>query len=345
MALVTQADIEEYTGFTYTDFTESGQVMTSPQWASFIASLIPKVTQIIHRYCNVVSFEPVSYTEYHNGRGATNFDSSVTDYNDEDRTFYLRQLYVNDGSLTIYEDVASKMSVPELVLRQNRPNSALAEIDTFVITGVPAANGNLVITLNGVTSYTVAVDTTMTTVALVCAAIVSAGAHTDALGVTWTPSSTSPYVSLTAGTTGTQTAASMDAGVTGVVFDTYVTQTGMNVSGGDYEIYCENDVTRIIFHNNVPAQGYGNVKFTYNSGYAVTTAQYNDVKFQALRACTNVLLTKKKIQEASTIRNFGVRDYSTMFDAFSEGVVLDDKIKNGLEQYRRAVIPGTWTYE
>jgi len=237
MALVTQAEIEQYSGFKYSDFTENGLEMTAVQWGAFVTSIIPKVTQIVHRYCNVYSFEPVAFTELHNGRGATNYDSAVADYNDEDRIFYLRQLFAD--TLVVSEDVANKNSIPSWQTRALRT------------------------------------------------AIVA----------------------------------------------------------GDYEIYQENDVTSVVFHNNVPLQGRTNVKFAYNTGYAAGSTQLSDIKFQALRAVNNVLLTKKKIQEAVSIRNYGVRDYSTMFDAFSEGVVLDDKIKAGLDQYRRAVIPGTFTYE
>jgi hypothetical protein len=237
MALVTQDDIEQYTGFKYSDFTENGLEMTAVQWTDFIAKLIPKVTQMIHRYCNVVSFEPTSYTEYHNGRGNTNYDTAVADYNEEDRVYFLRQLYCD--TLLVYEDTSTKNAAPNWVLR------------TVRATGV----------------------------------------------------------------------------------------------AGDYEIIQENDVTRIRFHNNIPAEGTTNIKFIYNSGYPLNSKQLDDIRFQCLRAIKNVLLTKKKIQEASSIRNFGVRDYSQMFDAFSEGVVISDKVKSGLEQYRRAIIPGQFAYE
>ena len=237
MALVNRNDVEQYTGFKYTEFTENGLEMTEGQWVEFIDMLIPKITQMIHRFCNVYSFESATFTEYHSGRGATNFDSAVSDYNEEDYTFFLKHLYVD--TLVVKEDTASKSSVPSWQTRAVR-------------------------------SATVA---------------------------------------------------------------------------GDYEIVQENDVTRVFFITNIPAYGRNNVMFTYNTGYASGSVQLNDIKFQCLRAIKNVLLTKKKIQEASTIRNYGVRDYSQMFDAFSEGVVLDDKVKAGLEQYRRAVIPGTSCYD
>ena len=342
MALVTQSEIEQYSGFTYTDFTENGQQMDRAQWIAFISTIIPKVTQIIHRFCNVYSFEPATFTEYHNGRGATNFDSSVSDYNEEDMTFFLRQLY--QTGLVVAEDTASKNSPQTWVTRYLRPTGPLAEVDSLLVLGMPIQSGNITITLNGVTAYTVAITAGMT-ITQVCAAIVAAGAQTDARGITWTPGGTTPYVTFSANVVGSQTPVRIDVGNTGI--SAYIAETvaGTSTYAGDYEVYQENDVTRIIFYNNIPAHGTGNVRLSYTTGYAAGSPQLNDIKFQTLRAINNILLTKKKIQEANTIRNFGVRDYSQMFDAFSEGVVLDDKIKAGLEQYRRAVIPGTWTYE
>lgn len=237
MALTTVNDIQMYTGFKYSDFTQNGEVMDEAQWIAMIEQLIPKVTQMMHRYCNVYSFERTQYTEYHSGRGATDNDSAVSDYNEEDKTFYLHHLYCD--TLAVYEDTGGRTSAPAWTLRTARG------------TGV----------------------------------------------------------------------------------------------AGDYDIFNENDVCRVYFSQNIPAAGVNNVKFTYYTGYAATSPQLDDIKFQCLRAINNVLLTKKKIQEASSIRNFGVRDYSQMFDVFSESTVLDEKVKGALEQYRRAIIPGTFTYD
>jgi hypothetical protein len=237
MALVTVNDVQQYTGFHYTEFTENGLEMTEGQWTEFITMLIPKVTQMIHRYCNVYSFEKVQFVEYHSGRGATNYDTSISDYNDEDTLYFLHQLYCD--TLKVEEDTSTKSAVPSWATRTVR-----------------------------------------------------------AVGV-----------------------------------------------AGDYEILQSNDVTRVKFNQNVPRQGQNNVRFTYNTGYPIDSAQLNDIKFQCLRGIKNVLLTKKKIQEASSIRNYGVRDYSQMFDAFSEGIVIDPKVAAGLDPYRRSVIHGTWAYD
>ena len=237
MALVTIGEIKEYSGFTENEFTINGERMTPGEFNSFLTTIIPKVTQMIHRYCNVVSFESLQITEYHNGRGTTNYDTSVVDYDPDNYIFFLKNLYLDN--IVVEHNTATNTSVP-----------------------------------------------------------------------------------------------------------TWVTRTKQSaVLAGDYDLYQENDVTRILFFNNIPGPGYNNVKFTYNTGYASNSVQLNDIKFQALRACNNILLTKKKIQEATTIRNYAVRDYSQMFDVFSEGHVLDEKIKGTLDQYRRAVIPAQFCYD
>lgn len=237
MALVTVNDVQQYTGFHYSEFTENGLEMTEGQWTEFIKLLIPKVTQMIHRYCNVYSFERALFVEYHSGRGATNFDESVSDYNDEDTLYFLHQLYCD--TLIVEEETSTKTAAPTWATR------------TVRATGV----------------------------------------------------------------------------------------------AGDYEIWTTNDVTRIKFNQNVPTKGDNNIRFTYYTGYSTASAQLQDIKFQCLRGIKNVLLTKKKIQEASSIRNYGVRDYSQMFDAFSEGIVIDPKVAAGLDQYRRAIIPGQFAYD
>lgn len=237
MALVTVNDVQQYSGFKSSDFTDNGETMTDGAYEEFLNQLIPKVTQMLHRYCNVFSFERAAYTEYHSGRGLQNFDEAQSDYNTEDTVYFLRHLFCD--TLAVYEETSTKTSAQVWTARVLRTS----------------------------------------------------------------------------------------------------------IVAGDYEIYQENDVTRVQFWQNIPAQGTNNIKFTYYTGYAATSAQLNDIKFQCLRAINNVLLTKKKIQEAVSIRNYGVRDYSQMFDVFSESTVLDDKVKLGLEQYRRAIIPGQFAYD
>jgi hypothetical protein len=55
-------------------------------------------------------------------------------------------------------------------------------------------------------------------------------------------------------------------------------------------------------------------------------------------------MLKKKTQEASTIRNYAVRDYSQMFEPFDESSILSDSEKAALERYRRIVFDGPMYY-
>jgi hypothetical protein len=112
------------------------------------------------------------------------------------------------------------------------------------------------------------------------------------------------------------------------------------ILAGDYEIVTKNELTCIRFHQNVPAAGNNNVKITYKTGYATTSAQYQEIKLQALRMMSNLLLHKKKIQEALTIRAQGIRDYSQMFDIMNESAILTENIKLVLDKYKRWNIEG-----
>jgi hypothetical protein len=55
---------------------------------------------------------------------------------------------------------------------------------------------------------------------------------------------------------------------------------------------------------------------------------------------SNLLLHKKKIQEALTIRAQGIRDYSQMFDIMNESAILTENIKLVLDKYKRWNIEG-----
>src|SRR5208337_1312644 len=109
MVLTSQANIEEYSGFAYTDFKIAGVKMSTVQWAAFITDLIPRVEQFMYRYCNVPTFDPTSslnpIIEIQSGSGQTNYDDATQDYNPQDIVYYLRNLYLNDASLVVSEDV------------------------------------------------------------------------------------------------------------------------------------------------------------------------------------------------------------------------------------------------
>jgi hypothetical protein len=112
------------------------------------------------------------------------------------------------------------------------------------------------------------------------------------------------------------------------------------LTGGDYRVITDNEVTEVRFHANIPLQGYSNVKMVYYTGYAVTSPQFQDIKLQVMRAFKNLLMVKKKVQEATTVRNYGVRDFSTMFEPFDESSILSESEKTALDRYKRYPLDG-----
>ena len=107
-------------------------------------------------------------------------------------------------------------------------------------------------------------------------------------------------------------------------------------SSGDYIVDTNYELAKIIIlSGKIPIKGYNNVKIVYATGYDEDSDEYNDIKLSTIRVATNILLQKKKIQESTTVRHTGVRDFSTMFDLFNESYVLTDDIKAVLGRYRR----------
>ena len=252
---VTSSEVEEFTGIAYTDMKVAGETMTEAQWKQFVQVYQVPISDMIHRYCRVITFDPTApsalVTEYKSGRGNTSDELPYVrggtsiygsgDWSPNDVEFYLKHLYyagtintVVKAPAVIEEDTADKISVPSWVVR--------------------------------------------------------------------TPRSI--------------------------------------VSGGDYEIYTEDELTSIRFHNNVPRKGTNNVRFTYYTGYAPTSDQYKSIKLQVLRCFKNFVMLKKKLQEPFAIRAHGVRDFQTMFDPFDESHILGDLERMALEPYRRFPIPG-----
>jgi len=129
------------------------------------------------------------------------------------------------------------------------------------------------------------------------------------------------------------------AGVT--ASPTWVVRTARsNVTGGDYRLLTDAELSYVRFHANVPIQGFSNVRFSYYTGYGETSAELGDIKLQVMRAFKNLLMVKKKIQEATTARNYGVRDYSTMFEPFDESSILSESEKAALDRYKRYPLAG-----
>ena len=244
MTYVTQSEIETFTGMANTDFKVGGVTMTPDQWTDFITVMIPNVEQIIHRYCNVTSFDSTtSIVELHSGKGASNDEYGTTGasiiygamgstYLPSDRTFNLREMCYTLTS--VEEDTNGKLQIPNWVTRAVRSVS------------VP----------------------------------------------------------------------------------------------GDYEVRVQNEVTSVVFNQNVPMYGENNIRITYKCGYGPNSAQYNEIKLMALRMMSNMLLLKKKVQEAVNIRAQGIRDYSQMFDIMNESAILTPNIKEVLDKYKRYPIEG-----
>lgn len=237
MTYIGVTDVEEFTGFTYTDFKKDGRAMTEPEWNTFCSTHIDIVTQLMHRYCGVESFEATTVVELHDGSGATGDESATSEYLDSDRSFSLRKLPVISVT-SVEEDTAGITAVPNWVTRTERSDS--------------------------------------------------------------------------------------DAG-------DYVVQT-------DYEF------TKIVFHSHIPSNGRRNVRITYQSGYLSSSEEFSELTLILKRMMQSVLLTKKKVQEATTIRNANVRDYSQMFEPVPEQDILTESIILQLERYRRLTVPTSRCY-
>jgi hypothetical protein len=89
MVYLLQSDIESSGGgYGYADFKQAGTAMTATQWQLYSIRLIDSITSAINHYCRVTSFEENTYTEYHDGRGAS---AELGEYMTRDRTFLLRE--------------------------------------------------------------------------------------------------------------------------------------------------------------------------------------------------------------------------------------------------------------
>jgi len=239
MTYVTKEDVQSFMGFSNKDLKINGVQMGDAEFQAFVETHEPRIAQMVHRFCNVVSFEPTVVIEYKNGRGTSDDDTSTSDYLDSDVEFYLRNLYLI-GPSPPYAPI-------------------VVEVDNSPPTAAPS----------------------------------------------WV-----------------------------------VLSARSSVTGGDYRLITESELSHVRFHNNIPRQGVQNVRFTYYTGYLKTSAEFGDIKLQVLRAFKNLIMLKKKVQEASTIRNYGVRDYSQMFEPFDESSVLSDSEKAALERYKRLPLDG-----
>ena len=93
MVYLLQSDVESSGGgYSYTDFKQAGTTMTATQWQLYCYRLIDSITSAINHYCRLTSFEQNTYTEYHDGRGAS---AELGEYLERDRMFLMREQPVN----------------------------------------------------------------------------------------------------------------------------------------------------------------------------------------------------------------------------------------------------------
>ena len=341
---ITHSTVEEFCGICAPDMMINGEQMTAAQWDTFCTTYVEVIAQVVHRYCNVPTFDPAQaeaiITEFRSGKKATDDWDYPAQYLSQDYRFFLLYLYYGTPAISVYEDVGGKTAPPEWVLRKSRLSGATPEVDAILITNSPTANGTITVTLNNTVTATISVTTSMT-IAQVCAAIVAAGAKVDGSGYTWTPSTDGiQYVYWTCNTAASVNMVQVNVQSTGVVANAYVQTSGSAGSGGDYETITKGEITQINFYNNIPAAGENNVKLVYYTGYAATSKPYADIKFQILRVFKNLILTKKHIQSVLTITANGGRDFAGITNQYSEGSILSHLEETVLKRYKRQFYPG-----
>jgi hypothetical protein len=346
---LSHTDIEQFTGFAYTDLMLNGQQMESTDWISFCTTYIEIIAQIVHKYCNVPTFDPAqpeaAITEYRAGKGPSDDWDYPVQYLPPDYQFYLRELYYPGNGTTIpgllvYEDVGGKTNPPQWVLRKSRLSGATPEVDAILVTNPATANGTITITLNASTSVNVSV-TVGQTIAQTCAAIVAVGAKTDSYGYVWTPTTDGvQYVWWTCGTAAAVSMVQVNVQSTGVVLNPYVQTSGSAGSGGDYEVITKKELTLLSFYNNVPAQGENNVKLVYYTGYDPSSKPYQEIRLEILRCFKNLILLKKSVQAIAVVTATGSRDYSALAMQHTEAQILSSMETATLQRYKRLTMCG-----
>jgi hypothetical protein len=104
LTYLSQADVESTGGgYCYSDFKQSGNIMTPAQWQIYCGELIAAIDSAINHYCRVASFELNTYTELHDGRGGTD---ELGGYRERDRIYLIRQQPVV-SLISVSEDFTS----------------------------------------------------------------------------------------------------------------------------------------------------------------------------------------------------------------------------------------------
>ena len=104
---------------------------------------------------------------------------------------------------------------------------------------------------------------------------------------------------------------------------------------GDYEVHNRMGLTYVRIIKNIPAEGINNVRIVYTAGYEDDSEELKNIKVLSLRMASNLLLIKKKMQEATTIRAAATEDYAKMFELAYGKEVMTPEIAAGLMRYKR----------
>jgi len=74
MAYISRLDVEAFTGFGAEDMLQGSLIMTASQWEDYCSNdLIPRVEQMVNRFCGVASFETHTVIEYRNSPGEMDY--------------------------------------------------------------------------------------------------------------------------------------------------------------------------------------------------------------------------------------------------------------------------------
>jgi len=112
MVLFSWTEVQQFTGFSSSDFKDTGAIMNTAQWAAFGTVVVNSALQAMQRFCNVTDFESHAVVEYHNGRGAS--EDTMT-YTESDRTYYLREYAT--AVATVSENIYYGSAAPSFATR------------------------------------------------------------------------------------------------------------------------------------------------------------------------------------------------------------------------------------
>jgi len=74
MSYVSILDVEAFTGFGAEDMKQGSFIMTASQWQDYCTNdLIPRIEQMVHRYCGVSTFDEHTKIEFRNSPGEVEF--------------------------------------------------------------------------------------------------------------------------------------------------------------------------------------------------------------------------------------------------------------------------------